>query len=63
MTGEECFVLKAVARSTRHLERRTGRIATLGSLTTSVGYSSPLPGRPISGAASPATPAAEGPAG
>ncbi|QKW53154.1 Lrp/AsnC family transcriptional regulator [Streptomyces buecherae] len=63
VTGEECFVLKVVAGSMRHLERLTGRIATLGSLTTSVVYSSPLPGRPISGAASPAAPAADGPAG
>lgn len=45
VTGEDCFVLKVVARSMRDLERTAGRIATLGSVTTSVVYSSPLPGR------------------
>ncbi|MDQ0991229.1 Lrp/AsnC family transcriptional regulator [Streptomyces sp. V3I7] len=47
VTGEECFVLKVVARSMRDLERITGRIATLGSVTTSVVYSSPLPSRSV----------------
>ncbi|MGW1200688.1 Lrp/AsnC family transcriptional regulator [Streptomyces sp. NPDC002536] len=45
VTGEDCFVLKVVARSMRDLERTAGRIATLGSVTTSVVYSSPLPSR------------------
>ncbi len=48
VTGEDCFVLKVVARSMRHLESVTGRIAGLGSVTTSVVYSSPLPGRVVS---------------
>jgi Lrp/AsnC family leucine-responsive transcriptional regulator len=48
VTGEDCFVLKVVARSMRHLEEVTGRIAGLGSVTTSVVYSSPLPGRAVS---------------
>ncbi len=48
VTGEDCFVLKVVARSMRHLETVTGRIAGLGSVTTSVVYSSPLAGRAVS---------------
>jgi Lrp/AsnC family leucine-responsive transcriptional regulator len=47
VTGEDCFVLKVLARSMRHLEEVTGRIAGLGSVTTSVVYSSPLTGRAI----------------
>ena len=47
VTGEDCFVLKVVARSMRHLETVTGRIAGLGSVTTSVVYSSPLAGRAV----------------
>jgi Lrp/AsnC family leucine-responsive transcriptional regulator len=47
VTGEDCFVLKVLARSMRHLEEVTGRISGLGPVTTSVVYSSPLPGRPI----------------
>jgi Lrp/AsnC family transcriptional regulator, leucine-responsive regulatory protein len=51
VTGEDCFVLTVRARSMRHLEQVTGRIAGLGSVTTSVVYSSPLPGRSAVGAA------------
>ncbi|MEQ4304924.1 Lrp/AsnC family transcriptional regulator [Plantactinospora sp. B6F1] len=47
VTGEDCFVLKVVARSMRHLEQVAGRIAGLGPVTTSVVYSSPLPGRDL----------------
>ena len=47
VTGEDCFVLKVVARSMRHLEEVTGRISGLGSVTTSVVYSSPLTRRPL----------------
>ena len=47
MTGEDCFVLKVLARSMRHLEEVTGRISGLGSVTTSVVYSSPLSGRAV----------------
>lgn len=49
VTGEDCFVLKVLARSMRHLEEVTGRIAGLGAVTTSVVYSSPLTGRAIAG--------------
>ncbi|WP_305789580.1 Lrp/AsnC family transcriptional regulator [Symbioplanes lichenis] len=47
VTGEDCFVLKVLARSMRHLEEVTGRISGLGSVTTSVVYSSPLTGRSV----------------
>jgi Lrp/AsnC family leucine-responsive transcriptional regulator len=47
VTGEDCFVLKVLTRSMRHLEEVTGRIAGLGPVTTSVVYSSPLVGRPV----------------
>ena len=47
VTGEDCFVLKVLTRSMRHLEEVTGRIAGLGAVTTSVVYSSPLVGRAI----------------
>jgi Lrp/AsnC family transcriptional regulator, leucine-responsive regulatory protein len=47
VTGEDCFVLKVLARSMRHLEEVAGRIAGLGQVTTSVVYSSPLPRRGI----------------
>ena len=47
VTGEDCFVLKVVARSMRHLEEVTGRISGLGAVTTSIVYSSPLLGRPV----------------
>ncbi len=48
VTGDDCFQLKVAARSMRHLEEVTGRIAGLGPVTTSVVYSSPLPTREIS---------------
>jgi Lrp/AsnC family leucine-responsive transcriptional regulator len=47
VTGEDCFVLKVLTRSMRHLEEVTGRIAGLGAVTTSVVYSSPLAGRVV----------------
>jgi Lrp/AsnC family leucine-responsive transcriptional regulator len=53
VTGEDCFVLTVLARSMRHLEEVTGRIAGLGAVTTSVVYSSPLPYRPSLAAARP----------
>ena len=54
VTGEDCFVMKIVARSMRHLEEVTGRLSGLGAVTTNVVYSSPLPRRDLSvGAAAP----------
>jgi Lrp/AsnC family leucine-responsive transcriptional regulator len=47
VTGEDCFILKVVARSMRHLEQTTGRISTLGAVTTTVVYSSPLKNRAL----------------
>jgi Lrp/AsnC family leucine-responsive transcriptional regulator len=47
VTGEDCFVLKVLARSMRHLEEVTGRISSLGPVTTTIVYSSPLPRRPL----------------
>ncbi|MGW0468598.1 Lrp/AsnC family transcriptional regulator [Streptomyces sp. NPDC003027] len=48
VTGDDCFVLKVAARSMAHLEEISGKVMTLGSVTTSVVYSSPLPRRAIS---------------
>ncbi|MFH8726975.1 Lrp/AsnC family transcriptional regulator [Streptomyces termitum] len=47
VTGDDCFVLKVAARSMRHLEEISGKVGTLGSVTTSVVYSSPLPRRAV----------------
>lgn len=47
VTGEDCFMLKVAAQSMRHLESVAGRVAGLGSVTTTIVYSSPLPRRPI----------------
>lgn len=47
VTGEDCFVLKVIATSMRHLEEVSGRIGGLGSVTTAVAYSSPLPRRAV----------------
>ncbi|MFF0426567.1 Lrp/AsnC family transcriptional regulator [Streptomyces sp. NPDC004520] len=48
VTGDDCFVLKVAARSMKHLEGITGKIGTLGAVTTSIVYSSPLPRRSLS---------------
>lgn len=47
VTGADCFIIKVLARSMRDLERITGRLASLGGVTTSVVYSSPVPSRHI----------------
>jgi Lrp/AsnC family leucine-responsive transcriptional regulator len=47
VTGDDCFILKVLARSMSDLERITGRIANLGSITTSVVYSTKLDARAI----------------
>lgn len=47
VTGDDCFVMKVVATNMRHLEQVSGRVGALGSVTTSVVYSSPLPSRPL----------------
>ena len=55
VTGDDCFVLKVAARSMRHLEELTGRLATLGGVTTSVVYSSLLTSRVLTGVDAPTT--------
>ena len=47
VTGDDCFIMKVVATNMKHLEQISGRIGALGSVTTSVVYSSPLPPRPL----------------
>lgn len=47
VTGDDCFIMKVVATSMKHLEQVSGKIGTLGRVTTSVVYSSPLPPRPL----------------
>lgn len=47
VTGDDCFVIKVATRSMRHLEEVSGKIGALGSVTTSVVYSSPLPRRAL----------------
>ncbi len=47
VTGDDCFVIKVAARSMSHLEEVSGRIGALGSVTTSIVYSSPLSRRPL----------------
>jgi Lrp/AsnC family leucine-responsive transcriptional regulator len=47
VTGADCFIIKVLARSMRDLERITGRLATLGGITTNVVYSSPVPARHV----------------
>ena len=47
ITGEDCFLLKLLARSMTDLERLAGKIAGLGSITTNVVYSSPLAHRAL----------------
>ena len=45
VTGVDCFVIKVIARSMPDLERITGKLATLGGITTSVVYSTTVPRR------------------
>lgn len=47
VTGDDCFIMKVVATSMKHLEQISGKIGGLGSVTTSVVYSSALPPRPL----------------
>lgn len=47
VTGSDCFVIRVIARSMRDLERITGKLATLGGITTSVVYSNTVPRRNI----------------
>lgn len=47
VTGEDCFVLKVIATSMAGLERTAGKLASLGPITTTIVYSSPIQRRPI----------------
>jgi Lrp/AsnC family leucine-responsive transcriptional regulator len=47
ITGEDCFIIKMVAPSMAVLEEVAGRIGQLGSITTNIVYSSPLPSRAV----------------
>ncbi|WP_225631409.1 Lrp/AsnC family transcriptional regulator [Streptomyces solaniscabiei] len=44
-TGDDCYTLKVAATSMEHLETLMDELAGLGSTTTSVVYSQPLPYR------------------
>ncbi|MET7275442.1 Lrp/AsnC family transcriptional regulator [Streptomyces flaveolus] len=44
-TGDDCYTLKVAATSMKHLETLMDELAGLGSTTTSVVYSQPLPYR------------------
>jgi len=48
-TGEDCYTLKVAATSMTHLERLIDELTPLGSTTTNVVYSQPLPYRGPSG--------------
>jgi Lrp/AsnC family leucine-responsive transcriptional regulator len=45
MTGEDCYLMKALLRDVLHLEEVIDRFAALGQTTTSIMQSSPVPGR------------------
>lgn len=47
VTGDDCCMLKLLARSMTDLERLAGKLAGLGAITTSVVYSSPLARRAL----------------
>lgn len=47
VTGEDCYLLKVVAKDMAHLERITERIAGYGETTTSVVYSEVIRRGPI----------------
>lgn len=46
-TGDDCYLLKVVARDMAHLEQVTEQVAGYGETTTAVAYSSLITGRPI----------------
>jgi len=47
VTGEECYIIRLATHSMEHLEAVVDELARLGSLTTNVVYSTPLPRRAI----------------
>lgn len=44
-TGDDCYLLKVAATSMPHLEQVVNELAALGSTTTNIVYSQPLPYR------------------
>jgi Lrp/AsnC family leucine-responsive transcriptional regulator len=47
VTGSDCFIAKVAARSMPHLEEVTARIARIGSITTTIVYSTSVSDRVI----------------
>lgn len=47
VTGEDCFILKIHAESMAALEKTNAKLATLGAVSTSVVYSTPVEHRPL----------------
>lgn len=47
VTGEDCFILKVHATSMLHLEEINSKLSTLGGLSTSIVYSTPVENRPL----------------
>jgi Lrp/AsnC family leucine-responsive transcriptional regulator len=47
VTGEDCFLLKVIARSMLDLETITERLARYGRITTNVAFRSPVHDRPL----------------
>jgi Lrp/AsnC family transcriptional regulator, leucine-responsive regulatory protein len=42
VTGEDCFIVKVAAGSLRHLEEVVAELATFGSTTTSIVFSTAI---------------------
>lgn len=47
MTGEDCFLLKVIARSMPDLEDIVGTLVTFGHVTTNLAFRSPMRDRPL----------------
>jgi Lrp/AsnC family transcriptional regulator, leucine-responsive regulatory protein len=47
VTGDDCFLLKIIARSMLDLEEIAGKLALFGRVTTNVAFCSPVSDRPL----------------
>jgi Lrp/AsnC family transcriptional regulator, leucine-responsive regulatory protein len=47
VTGEDCFLLKVIARSIPDLEELTDKLVTFGQITTNIAFRSPVHDRPF----------------
>jgi Lrp/AsnC family leucine-responsive transcriptional regulator len=47
VTGEDCFLLKVIARSMPDLDRLTGTLLPFGVVTTNLAFRSPVRDRPL----------------